>query len=486
MTFSPTPEQAAIVTAASSTEDNLLINALAGAAKTSTLELIAKAVTGIPILSLAFNKKIAVEMEKRLPGHVKCATLNSLGHNVWSQALGRRQMRVNAKKTYDLFTEKVKSLPRKSQTDYYDEMGDILNLVRQMKISGFIPDTKPYPHATSLLSPTAFYDSLEETPSRFTQSVAEEILMNSIREAYQGHIDFDDQIYMPTLFGGTWPRFPLVLVDEAQDLSRLNHAMLKKLVNKRLIAVGDPYQSIYGFRGAIHSGMQELKRTFSMREMTLSISFRCPRSIILRANKRVPHMKWAETAIEGKVETLEHWTASDIPDGAAIICRNNAPLFKLALALIMAGRGINLVGADIGPNLIKVLKKLGPETMSREQLYVAINRWESEQLTKAKGRASVEDRAECLRVFASSGETLGAAIRYAEHLFASKGPIQLLSGHKSKGLEWDTVYHLDPWRIPTQYAETPEEHEQELNIRYVIETRSKKELYLVEMEKFSG
>ena len=59
MTFTPTDEQVAIVEAAKRTKDNLLVSALAGAAKTSTLELITKAVTGIPILSLAFNKKIA-------------------------------------------------------------------------------------------------------------------------------------------------------------------------------------------------------------------------------------------------------------------------------------------------------------------------------------------------------------------------------------------------------------------------------------------
>jgi hypothetical protein len=44
------------------------------------------------------------------------------------------------------------------------------------------------------------------------------VLTDSIRLAYEGQIDFDDQIYMPTLFGGTFPRFPLVMVDEAQDL----------------------------------------------------------------------------------------------------------------------------------------------------------------------------------------------------------------------------------------------------------------------------
>jgi DNA helicase-2/ATP-dependent DNA helicase PcrA len=114
---------------------------------------------------------------------------------------------------------------------------------------------------------------------------------------------------MPTLFGGTFPRFPLVMVDEAQDLSPLNHAMLRKLVTARLIAVGDPYQSIYAFRGAMTSSMARLREEFNMHEMTLSVSFRCPRQVVRRAWFRVPFMKWFEQAEEGHVEALSEWSA---------------------------------------------------------------------------------------------------------------------------------------------------------------------------------
>ena len=50
-----------------------------------------------------------------------------------------------------------------------------------------------------------------------------------------------------------------------------------------------------------------------------------------------------------------------------------------------------------------------------------------------------------------------------------------MSGHKSKGLEFDIVFHLDPWRIRTNLE--GEALAQELNCRYVIETRPKQELY---------
>lgn len=485
--MTPTAEQLAIIEAAVSTKDSLLLNALAGAAKTTTLELICKALPVSPILSLAFNKRIAEEMTKRLPGHVKCQTLNSVGHRVWMQTCAKK-IYLNKDKTYELLRQRIETLSRKQKSDAWDDFAFLRKSISTAKLSGYIPSGK-FPNAQRLTDRIEVSNGgwiENEDAENDWQWLIDDVLTESIKQAYQGHIDFDDQIYMPTLFGGTFPKFPLVMVDEAQDLSALNHAMLDKLVTQRLIAVGDPYQSIYGFRGAVHSGMSKLQSKFSMLEMGLSISFRCPIEIVKRARFRAPHMQWPDWAKEGSVATLDQWSAATIPDASAIICRNNAPLFYLALRLLRAGRGIHLVGSDIGPGLVRALKKLGPENLSQQETIHAIDRWEAEALKKTKSKAATADKADCLRVFANFGDTLSAAIAYAEGLFKSSGPIQLLSGHKAKGLEWGTVYHLDPWRIPSSYAESEEEREQELNVRYVIETRAKENLYLCTVEGFDG
>jgi superfamily I DNA/RNA helicase len=137
--------------------------------------------------------------------------------------------------------------------------------------------------------------------------------------------------------------------------------------------------------------------------------------------------------------------------------------------------------------LVRALKKLSPDLqLPQEKVYDAIDLWETEKLRKARSEGTVKDKAECLRVFAGFGQTLGAAIAYCEHLFNAKGPIQLLSGHKAKGLEWNTVYHLDPQRVPSPWAKGGEALEQEYNLKYVIETRFKQELYFVRMDQFMG
>ena len=109
MAFNPTLEQQAIVETAVTTKDNLLITALAGAAKTSTLVLVAEALPNVEILTLAFNKRIQLEMQERLPSNCTAKTLNGLGHSAWGKFLSQR-LHLNDSKTYEIVEALIKSL----------------------------------------------------------------------------------------------------------------------------------------------------------------------------------------------------------------------------------------------------------------------------------------------------------------------------------------------------------------------------------------
>src|SRR5262245_5862243 len=482
--LSATEEQEAIIDQALAEPTvNLLINALAGAAKTSTLRFLLKYLPIEPTLSIAFNKRIADEMARVLPGHVRAATVNSIGHRVWAAAIGKRLV-LETRKNYNIIKTIDDALPKKQRTDAYDIFGDLTKALSKAKLAGYVPPTTII--AKSLITPEDFFGSLDEAPDKWFMALVNEGLEMGIKQAYAGLIDFDDQIYMPTLFGGSFPNYKRVMADEVQDFSPLNQAMLEKLVGPStwLAAVGDPWQSIYAFRGADTKSMGWLRQRFNMHEMTLSVSFRCPRSVVRNAHSRVPHMRWPDWAEEGRVAELPEWSARDIPDNSAIICRNNAPLMTMALTLLREGRGVHLVGTDLGPQLVKALKKFGDLNMPQREVFAEIDLWEAEKLAKGGNAAVIVDKAECLRVFAGFGKTLGAIIAHCEFIFASKGPIQLLSGHKSKGLEWDTCFHIDPHRIPSTYAKEGEAYEQEMNVKYVIETRPKKNLYFVRTDCF--
>lgn len=477
--FQPTPEQAAIIAAARSSDNNLIVKALAGAAKTSTLVLIAKALSSTPMLCLAFNKRIATEMKDRLPGNCESMTLNSLGHRVWMKALNKG-LRVDVKKNGDILKALIDPLPQAQKREAWDNFGDILKTIALGKSSGYMPSGK-FLMARSLCGDDDFFASLDEEPTPLMVKLIREAMTISIDQALKGTIDFDDQIYMPTIFPmASFPQFPCVLIDEAQDLSPLNHATLRKLVRKRLVAVGDECQSIYGFRGAHQDSMNVLQQSFSMFPLVLSISFRCPRSVVAEARWRAPHMQYPEWAVDGEVIRRSSWGVEDLPDTATILCRNNAPIFSMAINLLKAGRFPQIVGAnDIGANLIKVLKKIGQPSLPQELVLKAIDEWKVEKLKKSRNERKVEDQAACLRIFAHQGRTLGDALTYAEHIMTAKGYILLMTGHKSKGLEFDDVFILDKNLVRM-------DEEQDRNLMYVMQTRAKRSLTYVTSEGWDG
>lgn len=464
---SPTPEQIHILDLARTTKDNLMILALAGTGKTTTLEMIEGVVPTKPCLYLCFNKKIATDAEKRMASTTTVRTFNSLGHRIWSKTIGKG-FKPEPKKTQEILRAMIADPINKShKSKLWDNFWQICNGVATAKGIGYIP----FGHMKAskrLADRVDLEEALDEVPDDFTTWWIDNVLARSITEAYAGFMDFDDQIYMPTLFGGTFPEFPLVMVDEYQDLNPVNHEMVRKLVRHRLIGVGDPYQSIYEFRGAKHGGMANAVATFSMTECDLSTSFRCPRAIVESVRWHVPKFKWIKPG--GHVRILHETQAANVPDQATFICRNNAPLFALAMRMLSSGRSVSVAGSDIGPRLVAQMKRLGSGDLGQAGVLVEIGNWLVAK--EAKGSKTAKDTAECMKVFALQGANLTQAIAYAEHLFAQTGKIRFTTGHKAKGLEWDIVYSLDSWLLG--------DGEQERNLSYVISTRSASQLFFVD------
>jgi superfamily I DNA/RNA helicase len=475
--WEPSTEQLHIVSLAKETKNNLIIFSPAGGAKTSTLELLQEILSSC--LCIAFNVRIVKEMERRFSPFTKVKTFNGLGHSTWYDTIRTRltvegaDKKDSNAKTKELLKLAIRNLSKRAQGDASEQYWDIIAAVNLAKTIGYIP-SGAFPHAKPLATQEDLISRLEEEPSDLLLDLLDEVLVASIKAAYAGSIDYNDQIYMPALFGGTFPRdYANIIIDEAQDASPINHEMLWHLRASRLFAVGDDRQSIYAFRGAVPGGMAKLQKRFEMTPARLTVSFRCPEAIVRNAQWRAPEMRWYKTG--GKVGRLRHFNASAFADDSAIICRNNAPLFSLALRLLASGRAVNVSGSDVGYRVVGIMRKLGSLEITQQQLLFAIEDWRNEKL--AKQSTSANDLADCMCVFAKRGENLGQAIAYAEDLFAQHGPLSLLTGHKSKGLEWRVVYHLDPFLI--------REDEQDLNLRYVIQTRALEEYYEIETKEIT-
>lgn len=470
LTKPPTVEQSAVLDAVRSGSQNLMIEALAGTGKTHTLELTVPHFRG-PVLYLVFNKKNADEAKLKMPMNVEVRTLNSIGYRCWSDTIYKPRLNMPKSKTYDIFksiTDLAGKGERSTLWAVYDQVRTGIDLAKAL---GYVPSA--YPQATSLITRGAFHAFLDEEPDDLAADLIDEILSRSIKLAFSGTVDFNDQVYMPAMFKSTCPKYPIVLVDEYQDLSPVNHALLSKLARDRLIGVGDPYQNIYGFRGAKAGGMEQAKAQYAMTPLPLSISFRCPSTIVRHVHWHVPHFRWSTEG--GSVEIPQSLSLNDIPDECAVICRNNAPLFRFAMQCLARGRSISMAGSDLGPKLINTMRKLGPESLTQAGTLGAISSWLEAKLEKESKTAA--DTAACMRVFAEQGSDLGQAIRYAEHLLAQDGKLLCSTGHKAKGLEWDTVVHLDPWLCRRKTAGA-----QDKNLDYVISTRSRNRLIEIDSE----
>lgn len=504
-TFSPTPEQAAILEASRTTNTSLMIDAKAGCAKTTTLTLMAKALPVRPSLALAFNKRIKEELESRFPTHFHVKTLNGLGHAAWGKAIGKR-CSVDGDKISKILKQVLKD-QHMSDSAQPEDWSIIMNLVRGARGGGLVHGQFASA-ATPLMDDTyADWEAIAEASyAEMTDlhlDAAREVLFRSTRMAYNGELDFDDQIYMSALFGGQFPKYPVVMVDEAQDLSPLNHIQLRKVAGDRIIVCGDPRQAIYAFRGADSRSMENLR---SLRkewlDLPLSLTFRCPRSIVTRQQSHAVGFRAAPTNADGQVlewstPTAEHpegrpWTFAEVealaPGAIAILCRNNAPLFAAALRLIKSGRGVTLMGSEISKSLIALVKKILRDLSADIPTSIEkIREWETHEVAKARANqkeshvAIIRDKAECLIAICDNADIKDAQgiISTLTSMFTkSSMRITLATGHKSKGLEWPIVVHLDPFRVPSKYALGQADHgnmvplEQDLNLKYVIETRS--------------
>jgi len=115
-------------------------------------------------------------------------------------------------------------------------------------------------------------------------------------------MDYDDQLKsayvllskIPGIRAAFQERFPYLLVDEAQDSSKIQHEIFKLLASGtgNICEVGDEDQSIYGFRAAYPRALLNFEKDFpGARVLYMSENFRSGSEIVLRADRFIAKNK---------------------------------------------------------------------------------------------------------------------------------------------------------------------------------------------------
>jgi DNA helicase-2/ATP-dependent DNA helicase PcrA len=134
----------------------------------------------------------------------------------------------------------------------------------------------------------------------FTQTVARvyPVYEKKLRDA--NALDFDDLLLWPALALKNDPelrseldaRFRFVLIDEYQDTNQAQYAIARGLSVEQpnLCVVGDPDQSIYGWRGSDIRNILDFERDFpNARVITLERNYRSTPSILAAASHLIAH-----------------------------------------------------------------------------------------------------------------------------------------------------------------------------------------------------
>ena len=433
------------------------------------LEAIANVYGPKNLLLCAFSKSIKDELLTRLP-LFDVRTIDSIGFSVCNSKLG--DVKVQGKKYHWLAFRHLEKMGLTAVAAH--EAADLLETAIHLQMCSMKSLT-----AISVLDRAK---SMGYTMSLETYSAMHSILIEGRKAALRGTLNYTELLYMPYSEGWQFPTFKRVLVDEAQDLSKLRRWAIGEMAADTYGFVGDRWQSIMGFAGADTKSVDHIAREFETEMLELPVCYRCPTSHLDLASFRAPNIKARDGAPEGEI-----WTADSMPtldNDTMVICRVNAPLFRLALREVTAGRKVNLAGVQISGMLNACTAALSSLGDISDFNKVADQYIEELRSVKSKEGISFSvalDTIECLREFIqttqpTSWKQLTAKL---QRLFNSSynGP-RLCSIHRSKGLGAQTAVILEPQLTPHNRATGKEQLEQEENLKYVSYTRSKQNLVM--------
>lgn len=484
MSLKPTTEQEKIFKFIKKRPENILIEAYAGAGKTTT---IVEAVKLLPkdknIMFMAFNKHIQEELKTRLPEHVRCYTSHGLGMSAIKRKYGDK-IQFDEFKADKYIQKKAKRWNLNddfnSKEEIHRYLQDMKKMVNLCRLS-LTTDKKYIP----------FIADRYEVPFKDDKDIKRVLKVLDAMTQDRKTFDYADMIYLPAVDNSLW-LFPqdYVVIDECQDVNRAQQRLIEKMLRKdkhtkkykgRLIAIGDGFQSIYAFTGITDRTYQWFKEFQNTKILPLSYSFRCSKNVIEHAQRIVPNIKALPEAPEGSVRNGD--VLSEAQGGDFILCRTTMPLIKLFFEFLSQQKKAVIKGSDIGLKLIDLTNSF--ETISQLTSY-----W-NDELEKFRkdlynsgilnpqehsGYAALEDKVNTLLFLAEVSDSIDGLRDNIQKIFTDKlSGIVLSTIHKAKGLEANRVFIIRPDLIPLPNSKKWQ-YVQEKNLEYVAITRAKTDL----------
>lgn len=476
-TFPPTPEQVEAIKHFKN-GGSLKINAYAGTGKTSTLEFLAHS-TSRRGQYIAFNRSIVKDAKDKFPDTVNCSTT----HGMAARATPSKY-RSNSDKMFG----KVNAI----------QLAELLGLKKNWRID-----------KDHVLQPRSQGFLILDTVRRFAQSAESEPLVEhvprhgSLLAASESAIatvnDFalrgakvvwdrmrDENDPLPLGHDGYLKLWALseptiaadyIMLDEAQDTNPVVLDVLQKQ-KVQMVYVGDKYQQIYEWRGAINA----MERIATDHTTNLTTSFRFG-NIIADGATKILSLLGEKVRLTGNPDIRSRIGPVD---SGTILARTNASTVTAIIESLDLDRHPHLVGGNT-------------ETMELLRGVRDLKNGEPSTVPDFFGFANWNEVVE----FAKSGE--GQHLQTFVNLVETRGEKQLMwalgrtvdeersnviisTAHKAKGREWATVRLMDDFlksqakrdSDPKKFSATGGFDPAELRLFYVAMTRAKETVEIPE------
>lgn len=477
--MNPTSEQKLII---DSQADLMIVNAMAGTGKTSTLvkfcEEKKQQNPNVRFAYFAFNSSMAEEAQDSF-SEIKenmlfCGTMHSYAlRNLQNSDFYIERVKKNEKLRY-------MDLVDLANTDSVKALNSLLNAFRKFVNSSKTLETFlvfdediDENDMDNLLNIYQTKDEIRKVLKRIWETI-------NVDSSYPYEHDFylkKFQLEKPII------KADYILVDEAQDLNPVMLEIVRGQEAKQVF-VGDTHQSIYSFRGCVNA-LEMLSKLENAKCFYLTKTFRCPQHIV---NKAVPYLSLLgvpqERMLNGLLKEMEYPTEKD---KKIIIFRTNAGVFDFIAE--NQDVKVSFIGGLKSYDFHKI-KDIGLSLSNKEEARRRIRddflrTFESKEefLEHLKDGSDIELVSKTNIFLKYCKKEDFNIFEFIDNIkdYGRKADVFVTTAHKSKGLEWDFVELYKDFPKIAEIAEQKENKVvdiEELNLLYVAITRAKKGLEL--------
>lgn len=484
----PTEEQAAIRDRSSTLKSGeiLKVIAFAGAGKTTTLNLCANARRDRGMY-LAFNKAIADEAKQKL-GRTKCgaSTMHSLAFGAMRDVMGQPS-RINARSFMESGISGRHNPPRIKGWGEYRVAAAVCRTMAAFAHSAdqdigshhaeeaLIESVGDPDFMTGAEAQSKAQEALRFLTGPLTE-MATDYWVQCMQDGAYSHdmclkmLDLDDGIRADA-FG----RLRYLMIDEAQDINPVQRSIVTK-TGLPLIAVGDPYQQIYSWRGA-----ENALALMKGEELYLTQSFRFGEEIAEIARHTL-----ATRPDGGPIQRLTGLGPGDLSkhEGAkgAIICRTNIGMLDEAMKCLNGGYPVHVDKMDDLLSDAKSAQALfeGRTSDITSPEIRQFDDWSQMEMAAEEGDPAFN---KLVRLVTTRRVQEVEELGRRHEKSAAGAKLMICTGHRSKGLEFPAVKMGEDWtdveRLKKRHESAmgkSEKHvtaaNEEFNLLYVAFTRS--------------